>query len=435
MPVVPQGEYAQKLFHARLQDAPRQPPQAPDQLQILAPGEVRIDVRFFRNVADAPLKSNEVLPDVRAVEKDIAVARLDEAGQNFYSCALTGSVRTQVAENLPGAYDEAHVIHHGHAVIPLHQPAHFQHLEPLDTGSARIVPGGLAVFYSRCGNLLLKHSGNRVGLARDHAVPGFVDTHVVLVQNLAERLLQVRAGALQLVQRVHFAQAPCGIVTLRNHHIENRRGPEFVFAARAGQGLILQLARNHARIVRRARIPQRGPVIHDIQLDIVVKLLVLNLLLAIVQLVGDFVRLRRPVANRYRHLKGYAVIRKVSREDLPQNAAVTADQCAAHLRRGQRIRQEGVPERSQRAGLPGIREAGGYAEARPQIVLRAEQVQAGILQCDLVLLDLRPVRDGFGDQILNGNHGLYCRDVDVIRGNHASDRDAGVIEAAARDYA
>ena len=63
----------------------------------------------------------------QAVEEDLAVGGLDQAGEHFDGGALARAVGAQIAEDLAGADDEADIVHHPDAVVSLHQIPHFQH--------------------------------------------------------------------------------------------------------------------------------------------------------------------------------------------------------------------------------------------------------------------------------------------------------------------
>ena len=81
--------------------------QAADELQVLAPGKVRVQMRLLGDVADAPLKAREVVVNGLAVVKDLAVGGLDQARQHLDGRALARAVRPQVAEDLPRADPES----------------------------------------------------------------------------------------------------------------------------------------------------------------------------------------------------------------------------------------------------------------------------------------------------------------------------------------
>ena len=100
------------------------------------------------------------------------------------------------------------------------------------------------------------------------------------------------------------------------HHVQDARRAQFVLAPLAGQHLLLQLARLHGGFVGRARLLQRGLRVDHVQLDVVLQLLVLNLRLAVVQLVGDQVGLVGAIADRDVELEAGAVVGEIAAKQL-----------------------------------------------------------------------------------------------------------------------
>src|SRR5260221_81539 len=62
------------------------------------------------------------------------------------------------------------------------------------------------------------------------------------------------------------------------------------------------------------------------------QLAVLDLLLAIVKLVGNVIRLSRAIAQRDIETDPGAIVRKVAPEQLSQNGAITAQEILVHIR-------------------------------------------------------------------------------------------------------
>jgi len=71
---------------------------------------------------------------------------------------------------------------------------------------------------------------------------------------------------------------------------------------------------------------------------------VLELLLAVVQLVGDEVRLCGAVAKRHGERDAGAVVREIAPEHLAQHRAKAAQEVLIHIRGGARL-QHGLPVR------------------------------------------------------------------------------------------
>ena len=127
MAILPQAEQPQQLVHLRIENVAAQSTKAPGELEILATGEVLIEVRFLGDVADAPLEGFHVLHDVLAVKQDLALRRLDETGEHLDRGALPGAVRSEIAENLAGLDREADAVHDGDSAVALFEVAYFQH--------------------------------------------------------------------------------------------------------------------------------------------------------------------------------------------------------------------------------------------------------------------------------------------------------------------
>ena len=81
-----------------------------DHHQIFEPAEVTIRVRLFRYVAHATLVGDEVVLDALAIEEDLAGGHFHQAGNHFHGGGFTRSVWPQIAGDLAGARDEAHII-------------------------------------------------------------------------------------------------------------------------------------------------------------------------------------------------------------------------------------------------------------------------------------------------------------------------------------
>ena len=82
-------------------------------MQVLAAGKVRIEVRLLGHVADLPLEGSEIVVDAAALIEDLALGRLDQAGEHFHGGALRRAVGAQVAENLARPDGEADLPHGG----------------------------------------------------------------------------------------------------------------------------------------------------------------------------------------------------------------------------------------------------------------------------------------------------------------------------------
>ena len=82
--------------------------QPPDELELLATRQERIEVRLFRHVAEACAEADEVVGDVAAVEEHGPARWRQQPGQHADRRRLAGAVRPEVAEDVTGADGEAH---------------------------------------------------------------------------------------------------------------------------------------------------------------------------------------------------------------------------------------------------------------------------------------------------------------------------------------
>jgi hypothetical protein len=86
-------------------------------LEVLAPGEERIQIRFFGNIANLALKRRQVTINAAAVEDDLALTRLNEADHHLYRGALPGTVGTNVSKNLARPERKADIVDSRDSVI------------------------------------------------------------------------------------------------------------------------------------------------------------------------------------------------------------------------------------------------------------------------------------------------------------------------------
>ena len=127
MAILPEAEQPKQFVHLRIENVAAQSTKASGELEILATGEVLIEVRFLGDVADAPLEGFHVLHDVLAVKQDLALGRLDETGEHLDRGALPGAVRSEIAEDFAGLDREADAVHDGDSAVALFEVAYFQH--------------------------------------------------------------------------------------------------------------------------------------------------------------------------------------------------------------------------------------------------------------------------------------------------------------------
>ena len=100
MAVWMQREKFKQRIDFRFEIALLHPTQSPDQLKVFPPGQIGIQMRFLRNIAQALAVSSEIFLNVVAVELDDAARRLQQSGQHLYRCAFAGAVRAQASQYL-----------------------------------------------------------------------------------------------------------------------------------------------------------------------------------------------------------------------------------------------------------------------------------------------------------------------------------------------
>ena len=135
--VVPEREGAEEFVHLGFEDAARHAAQPAHQLEILAAGEVRVEVGLLRHVADAPLEGGEILVHAASAVEDLTFGRLDQPGQHLHRGALAGSVGPEVAEDFAGLHRKADLADGGRVVVILRQRPGFEHSYSVSIGHRR----------------------------------------------------------------------------------------------------------------------------------------------------------------------------------------------------------------------------------------------------------------------------------------------------------
>ena len=101
--------------------------QATDELEVLEPGEMGVDLGFFGDVAEVGAEGGEVVVDVAAGEEDLAAGGLDEADDHFDGGGFAGAVGAEVAEDVAGGEGEADVFDGGDAAVGFGDVFEFEH--------------------------------------------------------------------------------------------------------------------------------------------------------------------------------------------------------------------------------------------------------------------------------------------------------------------
>ena len=107
-----------------------------DELEVLRAGEIRIEVRFFGDVADLRLVLDRRTIHRLTVEQQLTGGRFEQARDHRHGGRLARSVGPEQAENLTGLDGEVHALHRRNAGIVLSEVPRFEH-GVLDT-----FPGG-----------------------------------------------------------------------------------------------------------------------------------------------------------------------------------------------------------------------------------------------------------------------------------------------------
>ncbi len=127
MAVLPKREQPQHLVHTRLQNFAGQSAKPAHQLQVLAPAQVRIEVRLFGHITHLALETDPVRADIVALEENLSFGRLDQPGKHFDRRTLPGAVGPDVTEDFTRPDGEADTVHGRNPVVSLDQVAHFKH--------------------------------------------------------------------------------------------------------------------------------------------------------------------------------------------------------------------------------------------------------------------------------------------------------------------
>src|SRR5262245_46115038 len=127
MAVLPQREEPQHLVHPRRQNLTGYSAKPADQVQILTPTQVRIEVRLFGNITHLALKAYPIRAHIVAPEENLPFGRLDQPGEHFDCRTLSSAVGPDVAEDFARTDGEADAVHGRNPVVSLDQVAYFKH--------------------------------------------------------------------------------------------------------------------------------------------------------------------------------------------------------------------------------------------------------------------------------------------------------------------
>src|SRR5580658_8769542 len=91
-------------------------------------------MRLLWYVADAPLEGGEIVVYAASLVEDLALGRVDEAGEHFDGGALPRPVGTKVAQDFARADGEADAADSGGVFVILGERARFEHQDSAGAG-------------------------------------------------------------------------------------------------------------------------------------------------------------------------------------------------------------------------------------------------------------------------------------------------------------
>ncbi len=97
------------------------PRSRPTSVRYSVGGEVRVEIRLFRDVADLLLVGERILGQRTAVERDRSRARLEQADDDVDRGALAGAVRAEIADDLAALQLEADLVEREQPAVALRQ--------------------------------------------------------------------------------------------------------------------------------------------------------------------------------------------------------------------------------------------------------------------------------------------------------------------------
>src|SRR6202034_797840 len=99
------------------------------ELQVLESGEITVEVRLFRHVAQTSSKADEVVANVAAFIEDLAFGGMKQSGEHFDGGGFAGAIRAEIACDFAGAHREVDAVDDGGGAEPLGQIACFKHTD------------------------------------------------------------------------------------------------------------------------------------------------------------------------------------------------------------------------------------------------------------------------------------------------------------------
>jgi len=128
--VFPETRKAEKLVRFVFEEEPAQSAETPDELEMLASAEVRIEVRLLGYVADAALKGFAgfgIFMDVMTIQRDFAGCGLEQPDDHLDCGAFTGTVWPEIAERFAAMNHETNLVDDWDAGVPFGEAANFEH--------------------------------------------------------------------------------------------------------------------------------------------------------------------------------------------------------------------------------------------------------------------------------------------------------------------
>ena len=125
----------EQAFGFLLKDRFVETTQAADELEVFKTGEVRVEVRFFRDVAEDAAKGDHIVVNVAAVKENAAVIGTQQAGNDFDCSGFAGAVGAEETDDLAGRDLEADILHGGDAPVASEKTLELEHRQPPATGT------------------------------------------------------------------------------------------------------------------------------------------------------------------------------------------------------------------------------------------------------------------------------------------------------------
>src|ERR1017187_6470245 len=228
-----------------------------------------------------------------------------------------------------------------------------------------------------------------------------IERDIVLLQSLAQHLVERHAGARVSYRRIHLGYLRGNERPLIDDDVVERRYSVGKLLALAGEELLLQDPGLPGRRVFGARLAEGAELVGDIHHDLVHVSLAADLRLAELQLVDPIVALRLPVSHRNRKTQLALLTGKIPAKYLFERRAITPDE----------IRIRRILGRPRRAAVIGLQL---NLQARQKRVLSSGQRDLGGLVAELRDRYVGPLLHGRADQLAQRGQIVGVRHLDAV---------------------